>query len=74
MGKRKIEGTLDRQMKDPAFRAAFEKEYAALEVSEILGSANGRAGNICSSPGSARLSIRDRRAGDQIGKTKEHRI
>ncbi len=36
MGKRKIEGTLDRQMKDPAFRAAFEKEYAALEVSEFL--------------------------------------
>jgi DNA-binding Xre family transcriptional regulator len=30
------ESTLEREMRDPAFRAAFEKESAALEVSEFL--------------------------------------
>jgi DNA-binding Xre family transcriptional regulator len=36
MRKQKGESTLDREMKNPAFRAAFEKESAALEVSEFL--------------------------------------
>lgn len=36
MKKNRGESTLDREMKDPAFRAAFEKESAALEVSEFL--------------------------------------
>jgi len=36
MRKNKGESTLDREMKNPAFRAAFEKEFAALEVSEFL--------------------------------------
>jgi DNA-binding Xre family transcriptional regulator len=36
MRKRKGESTFDREMRDPEFRAAFEKETAALEVSEFL--------------------------------------
>lgn len=36
MKKDRRESTLEREMKSPAFRAAFEKEYAALEVSEFL--------------------------------------
>ena len=36
MGKNKGESTFEREMKDPVFRAAFEKESAALEVSEFL--------------------------------------
>jgi len=36
MRKNKGETTLDHEMKDAAFRAAFEKESAALEVSEFL--------------------------------------
>lgn len=36
MGMNKRETTFDREMKNPAFRAAFEKESAALEVSEFL--------------------------------------
>ena len=28
--------TFDREMKSPTFKAAFEKEYAALEVSEFI--------------------------------------
>jgi hypothetical protein len=38
MRKSKGESTFDQEMKNPAFRAAFEKEYAALEVSEFLAS------------------------------------
>jgi DNA-binding Xre family transcriptional regulator len=36
MRKSKDETTFDHEMKNPAFRAAFEKESAALEVSEFL--------------------------------------
>lgn len=36
MRKQKGDSTLIREMKNPAFRAAFEKESAALEVSEFL--------------------------------------
>ena len=36
MRKSKGESTLDQEMKNPSFRAAFEKESAALEVSEFL--------------------------------------
>jgi len=36
MRKDRRESTLEREMKNPAFRAAFEKESAALEVSEFL--------------------------------------
>ncbi len=36
MRRNKGEATLDHEMKDAAFRAAFEKETAALEVSEFL--------------------------------------
>lgn len=36
MRKNKGESTLEREMKNSAFRAAFEKESAALEVSEFL--------------------------------------
>jgi len=36
MGKNKDENTFEQEMKNPAFRAAFEKESAALEVSEFL--------------------------------------
>jgi DNA-binding Xre family transcriptional regulator len=36
MGKNTRETIFQREMKDPAFRAAFEKESAALEVSEFL--------------------------------------
>lgn len=36
MRKNRGESTLEREMKDPAFRTAFEKESAALEVSEFL--------------------------------------
>lgn len=34
--KRTERNTLEREMRDPAFRAAFGKETAALEVSEFL--------------------------------------
>jgi DNA-binding Xre family transcriptional regulator len=33
---RNTKSTFDHEMKNPAFRAAFEKESAALEVSEFL--------------------------------------
>jgi DNA-binding Xre family transcriptional regulator len=33
---RKTDSTYEREMKDPAFRAAFEKEWDALEVSEFM--------------------------------------
>ncbi len=36
MRKNRGESTFDREMKDPAFRAAFDKESVALEVSEFL--------------------------------------
>jgi DNA-binding Xre family transcriptional regulator len=36
MRKNKGESTIEREMKNSAFRAAFEKESAALEVSEFL--------------------------------------
>jgi DNA-binding Xre family transcriptional regulator len=36
MAKRKGQSTFDREMRDRAFRAAFKKETAALEVSEFL--------------------------------------
>jgi DNA-binding Xre family transcriptional regulator len=36
MRTRNGKSTLDREMKNPAFRAAFGKESAALEVSEFL--------------------------------------
>ena len=36
MRKNKGESTFEREMKNPVFRAAFEKESAALEVSEFL--------------------------------------
>jgi DNA-binding Xre family transcriptional regulator len=36
MRKNKDESTFEREMKNPVFRAAFEKESAALEVSEFL--------------------------------------
>ncbi len=36
MRKGKGKSTLDKEMKNAAFRAAFEKESAALEVSEFL--------------------------------------
>lgn len=36
MRKNRGETTLDHEMKNAAFRAAFEKESAALEVSEFL--------------------------------------
>lgn len=36
MRRRDKKSTLDREMKNPAFRAAFEREAAALEVSEFL--------------------------------------
>ena len=36
MKRNKGESTLEREMRNPAFRAAFEKESAALEVSEFL--------------------------------------
>lgn len=36
MAKTKVPTTYDREMKEPAFRAAFEKESAALEVSEFI--------------------------------------
>jgi DNA-binding Xre family transcriptional regulator len=33
---KKVASTFDREMKNPTFRASFEKEEAALEVSEFL--------------------------------------
>jgi DNA-binding Xre family transcriptional regulator len=36
MRNKKGESTFDREMENPGFRAAFEKESAALEVSEFL--------------------------------------
>jgi len=36
MRKNKGESTFEREMKNPVFRSAFEKESAALEVSEFL--------------------------------------
>jgi DNA-binding Xre family transcriptional regulator len=36
MRKSKGKSTLEREMRDPAFRAAFQKETAMLEVSEFL--------------------------------------
>ena len=36
MRKNNDESTFEREMKNPVFRAAFEKESAALEVSEFL--------------------------------------
>ena len=36
MRKSKGKSTFDKEIKNPAFRAAFEKESAALEVSEFL--------------------------------------
>lgn len=36
MKRNRGESTLEREMRNPAFRAAFEKESAALEVSEFL--------------------------------------
>ena len=36
MAKHKVTSLIERQMKDPAFRAAFEREAAALEVSEFI--------------------------------------
>ena len=36
MRKSKGESTFDQEMKNPVFRAAFENESAALEVSEFL--------------------------------------
>ena len=36
MRNKRGESTFEREMKSPAFRAAFEKESAALEVSEFL--------------------------------------
>ena len=36
MANKKEVSTLDREMRNPAFRAAFKKEAAALEVSEFL--------------------------------------
>ena len=36
MKKNRGESTLEREMRNPAFRAAFDKESAALEVSEFL--------------------------------------
>jgi len=35
-GRVRRSSTYDREMKSPTFRAAFEKEYAALEVSEFI--------------------------------------
>ena len=35
-GSRRGSTTFDREMKNPAFKAAFEQEEAALEVSEFL--------------------------------------
>ena len=36
MKRNRAESTLEREMRNPAFREAFEKESAALEVSEFL--------------------------------------
>ena len=72
MTKRKGESTFDREMRDPGFRAAFEKETAALEVSEFPGEADGRAGNICSRFSEEGLRVCYGRSGDQIGKAEKH--
>ncbi len=36
MAKHKEMSMIERQLKDPAFRAAFEREAAALEISEFI--------------------------------------
>jgi DNA-binding Xre family transcriptional regulator len=36
MARNKVTSTFDQEMKNPAFRAAFEKESAALKVSEFI--------------------------------------
>jgi hypothetical protein len=58
MRKNKGEITLDHEMKDAAFRAAFEKESAALEVSESLAKQMARVHNAEGSD--ARSGLPDR--------------